>query len=113
VLFNLDGMHKHADPIFIAAQNQSCEFIIRKKTYSVCACGECLTTDNKVEEKRYKTIGFSLLIRAALELRLRKSEPATFVSTIILKMRTASEIGLALQSFRNSAKRAGRIDTKP
>jgi hypothetical protein len=52
-----------------------------------------------------------LLIRAALGLRLRKSEAATFVSTIILKMRTANEIGLALQSFRNSAKRAGRIDT--
>jgi hypothetical protein len=61
--------------------------------------------------KRYKTFGFSLLIRAALGLRLRESGPATFVSTIILKMRAANETGLALQSFRNSAKRAGRIDT--
>jgi hypothetical protein len=52
-----------------------------------------------------------LLIRAALGLRLRESGPATFVSTIILKMRAANETGLALQSFRNSAKRAGRIDT--
>jgi len=50
-----------------------------------------------------------LLIRAALELRLRKSEPQTFLSTIIPKMRTDNEIGLALQSFRSSAKRAGRV----
>jgi len=50
-----------------------------------------------------------LLIRAALELRLRKSEPPTFLSTIIPKMRTNNEIGLALQSFRSSAKSAGRI----
>src|SRR5260370_8893380 len=51
------------------------------------------------------------LIRAALVLRLPKSEPLLFVSTIILKMRTDNEIGLGLQSFRNSAKRAGAIDT--
>src|SRR5258707_15887647 len=30
--FNLDRMHKHADPIFTAAQNCSFAFIIRKKT---------------------------------------------------------------------------------
>ena len=77
-------MHKHSDAIFIAAQNQSFEFIIHKTT---------------------------LLIDAALGFRLRKSEPPTLVSTIIRKMRSANEIGLAPQSFRNSAKRAGRIDT--
>src|SRR5713226_2222036 len=59
-VFDLYRVHKHTSPIFIAAQDQSFGFIIRKTTYCVCACGECLTTDHKLEGQRYNNLAPSL-----------------------------------------------------
>jgi len=58
--FDLNRMYKHASTIFMAAEDQSCEFIIRKMTQRVSACGKCLTTDHKLEGQRYNNLAPNL-----------------------------------------------------
>src|SRR5260370_10535566 len=58
--FDLNRMYKHTSTIFIAAEDQSFEFIIRKTTQRVSACGKCLTTDHKLEGQRYNNLAPNL-----------------------------------------------------
>src|SRR5260370_22389684 len=58
--FDLNRMYKHTSTIFIAAEDQSFEFIILKTTQRVSACGKCLTTDRKLEGQRYNNLAPNL-----------------------------------------------------
>src|SRR5260370_33097117 len=57
---DLNRMYKHTRTIYIAAEDQSFEFIIRKTTQRVSACEKCLTTDNKLEGQRYNNLAPNL-----------------------------------------------------
>jgi hypothetical protein len=59
-VFDLDRVDKHTRAILIAAEDQSLEFVIRKTAYGVRACGECLTTDHKLEWQCYNNLAPNL-----------------------------------------------------
>ena len=43
--------HKHTGTIVTTSEDQRAGVTIRQMTYLVCACGECLSTDYKLERQ--------------------------------------------------------------